>query len=108
MGQGTDGRTRASIQQRAATDDQILADALTQSNPTVLLTVKQVMSVLQVSRSWCDHDKTVLPWILVGRNKRLHPLDLKGFIEDQRNATMKTIMRREQVIHDDNNLQPMD
>lgn len=68
---------------------------------TQLLKIEDVMGILQVSRSWCYHDRDqdrVLPWLKIGRHVRLHPDDLKRFIEAQRIGTKENIMRRKPVI----------
>ncbi len=108
--QGTDGRGLPSVFHRAGNDPAIhrIAESIPESlDLPVMLDVPQVMAVLQVSRSWCDHDQ-ILPWVRIGRNKRLHPEDLKGFIQEQRTASIKTLMRRDVGLTPPDDNEPMD
>jgi len=98
-----DGRGRPSVYHRAAWDDDIAERAIAAAEEEIeglprMLTIPQVMKILQVSQSWCYHDRDqarVLPWVKIGRHVRLHPDDLKAFIDGQRSTTGQTIMRRD-------------
>ncbi len=103
--QGSDGRGRPSVFQRAANDRRILQfpdePAAEVEGIEVLLTIEQVMGILQVSKSWCYHDRDreqILPWIKVGKHVRLHPEDLKAFITAQRTGGITEVMRRSQGV----------
>lgn len=101
----SDGRGRPSIFQTAGEiDTRDFANWCREvAGVTQLLKIEDVMEILQVSRSWCYHDRDqdrVLPWLKVGRHVRLHPDDLKRFIDAQRLGTKQTIMRRERVIEE--------
>lgn len=58
-----------------------------------LLTLEEVCARLRVKRSWCYNDKS-LPWIKVGKLKRLYAKDLETFLESGRQATIENFMRR--------------
>ncbi len=98
-----DGRGRPSVYHRVRFDEDLAVRAVAAAEPEieglpVMLTIPQVMEILQVSQSWCYHDRDqdkVLPWVKIGRHVRLHPDDLKAFIDAQREVTRKTIMRRD-------------
>lgn len=102
MGQGTDGRGRPSVFHRTAHDESI-KDAVGDYSREVagvpqMLTIENVMAILQVSRSWCYHDRDGdrnLPWVKIGGIVRLHPHDLKTFIDAQRLGIATRIMRRD-------------
>ncbi len=106
-----DGRGRPSVHHRAAWDDGLAlrgaaAGAVEVEGLPIMLTIPQVMEILQVSQSWCYHDRDqarVLPWVKIGRHVRLHPADLKAFIDGQRSATGQNIMR-----HDGGLTQPLE
>lgn len=69
-----------------------------------LLTIDDVMRRLQVSRSWCYQTK-LLPWIKIGRHKRLRPQDLELFLASRWEAR---VMRqpKPEILSDPT--QPMD
>lgn len=66
------------------------------SNPDDLLTLEEVCQILRVKPSWCYNNKT-LPWVKVGKLKRLKRASLTEYIENSTMHPTVRIMRREAI-----------
>lgn len=74
------------------------------ADPERLLTCEEVCMRLRVNRSWAYNDKT-LPWIKVGKYKRLKASDLEEFIA---NRTRRNVMRHQPATKNQRLNEPMD
>ncbi|MGO9034806.1 helix-turn-helix domain-containing protein [Mycobacterium sp.] len=63
-----------------------LVDPVTPTTRTQLLTVKDVINALRISRSsvYRLFDSGELPWIQIGSSRRVRPEDLAQFVEQHK------------------------
>jgi len=84
-----------------AVEPDLLAD------PERQLTVPEVARVLRVKASWCYQNKT-LPWIKVGKYRRVFAKDVSAFLAELRAASMAKVMRHSRAQEIVDRLEPMD
>lgn len=112
-GRMTDEEYRAQLfPERAREKPQVIVEPAPE-RPQAPLELSEYMEVADVcrilgkSQSWAYKDKT-LPWIKVGKAKRMHRDDFNTVMAEKRNLTMQNIMRHRLAVTTTCKYEPMD